>query len=232
MRKVTLVRGARQLLTLRGASGPRRGADLRNLGIIQDGAVLIADGLIEEVGPSRRVENLALARGREVIDASGCVVMPGFVDSHAHVVRGRAAGAVAARAMKTLRAARLVRRSWCGMRHAPPIEAKSGFGITEASEIKILRVHARAAGVCPLTFCLARFPPDHPPREDTWSGLFPMCCGQRKLAEFAEIWVRGGFAVDQARRYLLPRAILGSRRQGGAGRRRWRHCDGARTGRR
>ena len=89
MRKVTLVRGARQLLTLRGPSGPRRGTDLRNLGIIQDGAVLIADGLIAEVGPSRRVENLALARGAEEIDASGCVVMPGFVDSDVHLVARR-----------------------------------------------------------------------------------------------------------------------------------------------
>ena len=40
---MTLVRGARQLLTLRGPSGPRRGADLRNLGLIQDGAILIVD---------------------------------------------------------------------------------------------------------------------------------------------------------------------------------------------
>ena len=48
MRKVTLVRGARQLLTLHGPSGPRRGADLRNLGLIQDGAVLIVDGLIQQ----------------------------------------------------------------------------------------------------------------------------------------------------------------------------------------
>ncbi len=98
MRKVTLIRGARQLLTLRGPSGPRRGADLRNLGIIQDGAVLIADGLIVEVGPSRRVENLALARGAEEIDASGCVVMPGFVDSHVHCAERNYSRAVAARA--------------------------------------------------------------------------------------------------------------------------------------
>src|SRR5258708_33992939 len=93
MRKITLIRGARQLLTLRGPSGPRRGADLRNLGIIQDGAGLIADGLITEVGPSRRVENLALARGAVEIDARGWVGMPGLVDSHIHVGRGAPAGA-------------------------------------------------------------------------------------------------------------------------------------------
>ncbi len=77
----TLVRGARQLLTLRGEAGPRRGAALGELGIISDGAVLIRGGRILEAGPSRRVENLALARGAIEINAAGRVVGPGFVDS-------------------------------------------------------------------------------------------------------------------------------------------------------
>ena len=57
-----LVRGARQLITLRGSAEPRRGAALKELGIIRDGALLIEDGRIVEVGLSRRVENLALVR--------------------------------------------------------------------------------------------------------------------------------------------------------------------------
>jgi imidazolonepropionase len=77
----TLVWGARQLLTLRGEAGPRRGAALGELGIITDGAVLIRGGRILETGPSRRVENLALARGANEINAAGRVVAPGFVDS-------------------------------------------------------------------------------------------------------------------------------------------------------
>jgi imidazolonepropionase len=83
-----LIRGARQLLTLRGSAGPRRGAALGELGIIPDGALLIRDGAIEEVGPSRRVENLAVARGAVEIDVTGKVVMPGFVDSHTHLIGG------------------------------------------------------------------------------------------------------------------------------------------------
>ncbi len=169
MRNVTLVRGARQLLTLRGPSGPRRGSDLRNLGLIQDGALLIVDGLIREVGPSRRLENLALAREAEEIDASGCVVMPGFVDSHTHLVAGQArmsdyemrlAGAsheaiaqagggalalarsiqeLSLRSLETL-ATRALEEA---VRHGTTtLEAKSGFGLTEAGEIKILRVHS------------------------------------------------------------------------------------------
>jgi imidazolonepropionase len=75
-----LIRGARQLLTLRGASGPRRGSAMRDLNIIPDGSVLIRGGVIEEVGSTRRIENLAPARQAREIDAAGKLVMPAFVD--------------------------------------------------------------------------------------------------------------------------------------------------------
>ncbi len=88
MEKPILLRGARQLLTLRGPSGPRRGAAMRELGIIQDGALLISGGIIQEVGPSRRVENLAAARDAVEIAADGRVVMPGFIDPETRLVGG------------------------------------------------------------------------------------------------------------------------------------------------
>jgi imidazolonepropionase len=75
-----LLRGARQLLTLRGPRGYRSGAALHDLALIDDGAVLIRDGRIDEVGPSRRLENLADARGAVEIPAHGRLVLPGFVD--------------------------------------------------------------------------------------------------------------------------------------------------------
>lgn len=81
MNKLVLVRGARQLITLRGPSGPRRGAECQNLGIIADGSVLIRDGRIVSVGPSRRIENLAEARSADVIEAHGMLVMPAFIDA-------------------------------------------------------------------------------------------------------------------------------------------------------
>ena len=71
MQGMTLVRGAHQLLTLRGPAGPRRGAALRDLGLIEDGAVLIRNGKILEAGPSRRLENLKVARGAHEINAAG-----------------------------------------------------------------------------------------------------------------------------------------------------------------
>ncbi|MGA2591154.1 MAG: imidazolonepropionase, partial [Bryobacteraceae bacterium] len=72
---ITLVRGARQLLTLRGDSGPRRGEALRDLGIVPNGAVLIKDGVIVDAGPARRVEKLPEAGRAREIDATGRVDM-------------------------------------------------------------------------------------------------------------------------------------------------------------
>jgi imidazolonepropionase len=81
MAQLFLIRNAKQLLTLRGPSQVRRGATLRDLAIIESGAVLMRDGLIAQVGTTRRLENLKEARGASDVDVSGAIVMPGFVDA-------------------------------------------------------------------------------------------------------------------------------------------------------
>jgi imidazolonepropionase len=78
--QLILLRGARQLLTLRGAARLRCTGELQDLSIIEDGAVLIRDGVVDSVGPSRRIENLRDARMALEIPVHGMVVMPGFVD--------------------------------------------------------------------------------------------------------------------------------------------------------
>ncbi|MBL8241253.1 MAG: amidohydrolase family protein [Bryobacterales bacterium] len=83
MHRTLLLRGARQLITMRGAEGPRRGAACLDLGIITDGSILIRDGRIASVGHSRRIDNLAEARHVDVYEAHGVVVMPGLVDAQA-----------------------------------------------------------------------------------------------------------------------------------------------------
>ena len=88
MQRKIVLRGARQLLTLRGPRGPRFGSEMRNLGLIDDGALLIVDGIIQDVGPSRRVDNLAAARDAIEVSAAGRVVMPGFVDCRTSLVSG------------------------------------------------------------------------------------------------------------------------------------------------
>ncbi|HEX4169993.1 MAG TPA: amidohydrolase family protein [Bryobacteraceae bacterium] len=78
--QLLLIRGAKQLLTLRGPSGLRRGAALRELAIIEDGSILIRDGLIVQVGSTRRIENLKEVRAAAEIEVAGAIILPGFVD--------------------------------------------------------------------------------------------------------------------------------------------------------
>ena len=77
-----LIHSAAQLLTIAGP--PQRGHALGNLGIIENGAVLIENDLITAVGPSDEMR--AIYADGKMLDASGRVVMPGLVDPHTHVV--------------------------------------------------------------------------------------------------------------------------------------------------
>src|SRR5436309_15105072 len=74
-----------QLVTLAGAHRPRTGGDLRQLAIIEDGAMLVRGDTIEAAGRRREIESL-INNDCEVIDAGRRVVMPGFVDAHTHPV--------------------------------------------------------------------------------------------------------------------------------------------------
>ena len=74
---------ASQLLTLRGIA-PRRAASMRDLGIIEDGAVFIESGQITAVGTTDDLR--AQAKNATEIDCRNKVVLPGFVDSHTHPV--------------------------------------------------------------------------------------------------------------------------------------------------
>ena len=83
----------RQLLTLQSSRGkldPRRGPDLKELGIIEDGAVLCLGGKIVSVGTTKdALRDPWLKKNRKKvteIDCAGKVVLPGFVDSHTHPV--------------------------------------------------------------------------------------------------------------------------------------------------
>jgi imidazolonepropionase len=80
-----LITGCSELLTLRGAV-PRRGRALSDLGIIRDGALLVHNDRIAAVGPRRRIERLRATRRAEKLGLGGRVVLPGFVDSHTHLI--------------------------------------------------------------------------------------------------------------------------------------------------
>ncbi len=79
-----LIHSAAQLLTLASSEGPKRGAAMRDLGIVPDGAIAIRDGLILATGPTDQLARQV--RAERTLDAEGRVVMPGFVDPHTHLV--------------------------------------------------------------------------------------------------------------------------------------------------
>ncbi len=77
-----LIHSASQLLTLAG--GPQRGHALGTLGIIQKGAVVVRDEKIVAVGTTDELRNAY--PDEPTLDAGNCVLMPGFVDPHTHLI--------------------------------------------------------------------------------------------------------------------------------------------------
>jgi len=167
---------ASQLVTLAGPPRARRGKELSELGIISDGAFVAAGGKITHVGKSTEIEKLCDGE-TEVIDARGCIVLPGFVDAHTHLVfagnrlddfearaRGETYEQIAKRGggiQTTVRATRAAsedelcalakrRASWFLRNGTTMVEAKSGYGLTLEDELKILRVIQRVGKETPL----------------------------------------------------------------------------------
>jgi len=236
-----LITGASQLLTLRG-DGPRRGNSLSNLSLIKDGALLVRDGLISAVGTRAEVEKLAEARGAEKIDLGGRVALPGFVDSHTHLVHAssraeeyelKIAGAsyeeIARKgggivnSVKKLRAATgeaLKQRALAALKRfaahgTTTLEAKSGYGLDVASELKILRLHKELAAEQPLeivsTFLGAHVVPAEFRGKAGGAERYIQMIEQRmlphigegRLAEFCDVFCdRGAFTVEQSKRVL------------------------------
>jgi len=156
-------------VTLSGPARPRAGPELRQLSIIEDGAMLVRDGKIANAGTRSEIEKL-IDKDCEIVDAGGRVVLPGFVDAHAHPVfagtranefEERAEGAtyqeIAARGggiqstVEATRAATLDELVAASKRYAnwflrngtTTVEAKSGYGLTLEDELKILRAIRR-----------------------------------------------------------------------------------------
>ncbi len=147
---------------------PRRGADQHNAGLLPGAVVAAHQGRIVYVGPIDFLrEAVDLQPGATRIDASGCVVVPGFVDAHTHIVyagdrrhelQRRLAGATYAEIaaegggiLGTVAATttasddellaggrrRLDEMLACG---TTTCEAKSGYGLTTDSELRQLRI--------------------------------------------------------------------------------------------
>lgn len=171
-----------QLVTLAGANRPRVGAEMRELAIIDDGAMLIRDAQIEAVGTRNNIEAL-LNSDTQLIDAGGRVVTPGFVDAHTHLVFAgnradefemrcsgityqeiaRQGGGIRSTVRRTrdatenqLLSVAQKHARWFLRGGTTTIEAKSGYGLTVEAEMKILRVVRETEQTTPLR-CVPTF---------------------------------------------------------------------------
>jgi imidazolonepropionase len=156
-----LIHGA-QLLTVPG-TGPQRSAVQQEIGLLEDGAVAVAEGCIVAVGPTAELRQRFSAR--ETIDATGKVVLPGFVDAHTHAIfAGERAGefeqrlagasyleimAAGGGIMSTVRATRAASLPQLITESRPRLDAmlahgtttaevKTGYGLNTADELEML----------------------------------------------------------------------------------------------
>jgi imidazolonepropionase len=167
-----IIANASELLTMRGPRRSRTKSEMSDLSIIPDGAVVVSDGVVEDVGRNDAILREHRAHGVEVLDATGKVVMPGLVDSHTHLVfagsrefeleqklRGKsymeilAAGGGILRTVRDTRAAAdedLFEQSRARLESmishgSTTVEVKSGYGLDRETELRILRTVRRLA---------------------------------------------------------------------------------------
>ena len=82
-----IIKNATQLVTCSGFSA-KKGKEMSNLSVIENGTVIITDGIITYVGKDANCPPLSDFPDHEVVDATGKAVLPGFVDSHTHFIFG------------------------------------------------------------------------------------------------------------------------------------------------
>lgn len=155
--------GISQLVSMEGPEGPRTGAAMSEIGLVEDASLLVRDGQIAAFGPRSLVE---IPDGYAMFDVGNRLVTPGLIDAHAHPVfvgnratefemraSGKSYQEIAAAGGGIQSSVRSTREAgeedliadgrdhldWmlrCGTTTA---EAKSGYGLTLEDELKMLR---------------------------------------------------------------------------------------------
>ncbi len=87
MSKGYFIRNASELVTCTG-DAPKRGKQMEDIGIIDNGSLIIEDGIIKAVGTTDQLEKQYNINDYTIIDATNKAVLPGFIDSHTHFVFG------------------------------------------------------------------------------------------------------------------------------------------------
>jgi imidazolonepropionase len=165
-----IIHNAKTVFTCAGPA-PRRGHDQADAGPLSHASIVAVDGTIVFVGPADgAAPHVPVGADTHTVDAGGCTVIPGLVDSHTHVVFGgdrreelrrRLAGTTYAEIaaagggiLSTVRATRAASEDDLAAAACERLdqmlragtttaEAKSGYGLDPESELKMLRVIRR-----------------------------------------------------------------------------------------
>ncbi|MEE8357135.1 MAG: imidazolonepropionase [Anaerolineales bacterium] len=207
-----LIHSAAQVLTLAG--GPQRGSRLGDLGLIEDGAVLIRSGNILEIGHSSDLLNKH--PGEETLDVAGKVVLPGFVDPHTHVIwagdraaefelrlQGKsyleimeAGGGIVSTVRETRKASKKQLKDQTRSRlkrmlahGTTTLEAKTGYGLNSETELLMLQALLELDQEEPLNIVLTYLgahavPPEY---EGNTAGYTDLVC-KEMIPALAEWW--------------------------------------------
>lgn len=242
-KRVDRVVAAPRIVTCAPGGRPRTGAFMRELGVVEDAAMAVCDGRVVWVGP--RCEAWRFDGPLTETSAHQCIV-PGLVDAHTHPVWGgsrvhefimRAEGATyidihkqGGGIVSTVRATRALSREAITERArrvlsrmlahgATTVEAKSGYGLDVATEIRDLAALRDAAATLPMqvvpTFLGAHtVPPEYAERREAFVDLV---CGEMldrvaadRLADFCDVFCEdGAFTFDESRRILEAAAARG-----------------------
>jgi imidazolonepropionase len=236
----TAVLNCSQLVTLAGPPHPHTAAELRDLAIIPDGAILIQDDRITRTGPRSEIER-QIDSSYSVLDAGRRVVMPGFVDAHTHPVfagnraaefEQRSSGVTYAEIAaagggirSTVRQTRAATEddlvasaqryvNWFLRNGTTTIEAKSGYGLTLADEMKLLRAIRRLAPIrtVPTFLGAHEIPDEYRGRKHDYIRLVihEMLPAASQLAEYCDIFCEPGiFSVEESREILTAACNAG-----------------------
>jgi imidazolonepropionase len=216
------------------------GAEMGHLRVIRDAAVACHDGIVVFVGPQQEFSRaVGLLPGAPTIDAGGCTVLPGFVDAHTHLpfagwresefderLRGTTYSEIAARGggiLSTVAATRdiprealerlvLDRLDTMLTLGTTTVEAKSGYGLDPASEVKQLEAVRSAGAAVPMTVVSTFLGAHTLPKEyrSDREGYVDLVIremipevARRSLASYVDVFVDAhAFTLREARRIL------------------------------